>query len=157
MNRETFDTQIQTTAFDFFYWFSRFEFALKRNRYLKMVDIGRTAEPDWAAFAGAWCHGYALSAEARELVLAKPQRQILASPAGDLDWQEVGLHDCKDDLSKVVRVLSTVRNNLFHGGKHEVDGWDDRARTLKLLSLGLTVLDQLAALADIEADYRRQY
>jgi len=57
----------------------------------------------------------------------------------------------------VVTLLKTVRNNLFHGGKHGDDGWDDPERILTLLELSIRVLDELADLADFGADYTRYY
>jgi len=67
------------------------------------------------------------------------------------------LTDCQTELCKVVRLLKTIRNNLFHGGKHGADGWDDPERTKKLLQTGKTVLDQLSKVACFEADYRQYY
>jgi len=34
MRREDVSDQLSNLAFEFFFWFSRFEFALKENRYL---------------------------------------------------------------------------------------------------------------------------
>jgi hypothetical protein len=51
-----------------------------------------------------------------------------------------------------IRLLKTIRNNLFHGRKHGADGWDKPARIQDLLETGKLILDQLARLADIEAD-----
>jgi hypothetical protein len=87
---------------------------------------------------------------------AEPETQIVA-PNGELAWRPVGLDNCKSDLAKVVRHLKTVRNNLFHGGKHGGAGWDDPERTKLLLSSGKAVLDQLAQLAGLEADYTQYY
>ena len=53
--------------------------------------------------------------------------------------------------------MQTVRNNLFHGGKHGVDDWDNPKRTEKLLKLGIAVLDQIAERTDLNADYTRYY
>ncbi|MES1383898.1 hypothetical protein ABUU23_19015, partial [Vibrio cholerae] len=58
---------------------------------------------------------------------------------------------------RVIRLLKTVRNNLFHGGKHGADGWDNPERTQELLVIGKSILDHLARLADIEADYTQYY
>lgn len=69
----------------------------------------------------------------------------------------MGLDDCGSDLCIVVRLLKTIRNNLFHGGKHGAEGWDDPERTKELLEVGKTILDQLAELATFEADYTQYY
>jgi hypothetical protein len=156
MRKEDVAPSVSLLAFDFFYWFSRFEFALKENRYLKCCDAGARAEPGWGAFIKQWHAQYVASTEAAALQSAKPEIQIVA-PNGDLAWKAVGLNDCKSELAKVVRLLKTVRNNLFHGGKHDAEGWDDPERTELLLSSGKAVLDQLAQLASLEADYTRHY
>ena len=53
--------------------------------------------------------------------------------------------------------MKTVRNNLFHGGKHGSEGWDDPKETELLLASGKAVLDQLAQPAALEADYTQYY
>lgn len=156
MRQEDIGQNLEKIAFDFFYWFSRFEFALKENRYLRNSAVGANAEPGWDRFVNEWSGQYSVSDEAKELIAASPKRQVVAAN-GDLEWEHVGLNECHNDLAKVIRLLKTVRNNLFHGGKHGADGWDDAARTEKLLKLGMAVLDQLATFAAIEADYKRYY
>ena len=54
-------------------------------------------------------------------------------------------------------MLSTVRNNLFHGGKHGDADVDNQKRNLELLELSKVVLDQLAQMANFEGDYKRYY
>jgi hypothetical protein len=54
-------------------------------------------------------------------------------------------------------MLSTVRNNLFHGGKHGDESFDDLDRNLVLLTIGVTVLNQLAEQTDLRNDYTRYY
>jgi hypothetical protein len=155
MRKTDISSDLSVCAFDFFYWFSRFEFALKENDYLKSRQIGANAEPGWREFIEKWAIEYQPSAETHRLISAPPARQII-SDAG-LDWQPVGLHDCQSDLEKVVRLLKTVRNNLFHGGKHGEATWSDPERTRFLLETSKAILDQLAKLASIEADYTQYY
>ncbi|AGM36360.1 MULTISPECIES: hypothetical protein [Idiomarina] len=47
MRKEDINNELKDIAFDFFYWFSRFEFALKRNKFLKRDGAGDIAEPGW--------------------------------------------------------------------------------------------------------------
>lgn len=156
MRKEDIASDLPQLAFDFFYWFSRFEFALKENAYLKSHVIGAKAEASWDDFVMKWGGQYAASGEALSLLEASPESQIIAAN-DQLAWKTVGLTDCKSELEKVVRLLKTIRNNLFHGGKHGGAGWDDSKRTAFLLSSGKTVLDQLAALALFDADYTGHY
>ncbi|WP_171387818.1 hypothetical protein [Vibrio crassostreae] len=53
--------------------------------------------------------------------------------------------------------MKTIRNNLFHGGKHGADGWDEPKRMQVLLAAGKNVLDQLVRMADWKADYTQYY
>ncbi len=150
------EKSLRNTAFEFFYWFTRFEFALKENLYLRNTKVGARAEPDWDQFINKWCREYSVSDEAKQLIDANPKRQVIAD-GGELGWELVKFEDCHNELFKVVLLLKTLRNNLFHGGKHLVDGWDDLERSETLLNLGISVLDQLATLGGIEADYTRFY
>jgi hypothetical protein len=156
MQRDEIDDELKDASFDYFYWYSRFEFALKENRYLKEHQAGAKAEPNWKAFREKHKDAYLVTKEARQLIELHPKRQFI-SESGGFDWRPVGIAHCKDDLCRVIAMLNTVRNNLFHGGKHGDVEVDDQIRNLKLLKLSQVVLDQLAKLADFEADYRRCY
>jgi len=69
MRREEVNEKVSALAFEFFFWFSRFEFALKENGYLKVHRIGATAEAQRAA---------AVSAEA--IALRRLERDIHDGP-----------------------------------------------------------------------------
>lgn len=155
MRLEDIAADVRSRAFEFFYWFSRFEFALKENRFLKNPNPGSRAEPGWDQFIEAYEAAYDLSAAGSQLVDEAPQRQIVGLHG--LEFVPVGFDDQPSDLARVVRLLKTVRNNLFHGGKHGAKGWDDPERTLLLMGLCTRILDELAELAGIDADYRRYY
>ena len=152
MQLEDIDADLQELAFLFFYKYSRFEFALKENCYLRDPRPGRPAFPGWLEFANARYAEYGLSPEAAELIGAAPKCQVVGAN-GYLEWEEVDFHDFPGDLGKAIRLLQTVRNNLFHGGKHGADGWDDPPRAAMLLRLGANVLDQIARGSDLEGDY----
>jgi hypothetical protein len=156
MRKEEITADASSLAFDFFYWFSRFEYALKANGFLKTHAVGTRAEPGWDDFVTKWGTDYKPSGEALALLKASPEAQVIAAN-NQLAWKAVNLTNCTSDLAKVVRLLKTIRNNLFHGGKHGGAGWDDQKRTILLLSSGKAVLDQLAALASLEADYTQYY
>jgi hypothetical protein len=82
-----------------------------------------------------------------------------------LSWRAVDLSTSNSELDSVVKLLKTIRNNLFHGGKHSAAGcrlpaagWDDVPKTKSFLHSGLAVLGQLAALdAVLEADFPTLY
>lgn len=155
MRLEDIRTELRNRAFEFFYWFSRFEFALKENGFLKNNTPGARAEPGWDQFIASHETGYVLTKAGSQLVEADPQRQIVGQH--ELKFVPVGFDNQLSELTKVVRLLKTVRNNLFHGGKHSAEGWDDPQRILLLLDLSISILDELSELGGIEADYKRDY
>lgn len=150
------ESSLKESAFNFFYWFSRFEYALKENRYLKNDEAGSKAEPSWEKFIKRYQGKYVLDDNGQRLLDLNPLRQQVTDTM-DLDWHQVGMDHCKTDMCKVVTLLKTVRNNLFHGGKHEAKGWDDPDRSQELISVSIDVLNGLAKLASFENDYTRTY
>ena len=122
---------------------------------MKSKVVGRAAEPGWKDFTRQHKGAYTLSHAAANLIAANPERQVVA--AHGLAFERVDLTSYPTDLEKVVKLLQTVRNNLFHGGKHGAGAWDDPVRTSNLVKLGVQVLDELATLGQFEADYARDY
>lgn len=155
MQHDRIPEDLRDLAFEFFYWFSRFEFALKEAGYLKDRTVGAKAEPGWQCFVEAWQDAYEPSRAAQALIVANPQRQVVG-PAG-LEFRTVGFNDNPSELGMVVRLARTVRNNLFHGGKHGDETWDDEDRMRQLLPTTITILDELAVLSGINCDYLRTY
>lgn len=155
MNREQLTSEVEHLAFDFFFRFSRFEFALKENRYLEDEREGRQAKPGWSKFERKFEGDYVLSDAGRRLISLSPQRQVVAAQSA-LKFVPESFRDNMSDLSKVTRLLKNVRNNLFHGGKKTPVGWDDPARISLLLAVGVELLEELAKI-DFEADYQGRY
>lgn len=118
--------------------------------------MGENAEPGWDAFVNSYTESFEHTKQTRRLIELNPKRQKVGEHS-ELEWREVELIDCRSDLCKVVRLLKTVRNNLFHGGKHGAEGWGDPERTEELLTIGKSIIDQFARLAGIEADYTQHY
>lgn len=156
MRRDDIPSSLTNLAFEFFYWFSRFEFALKENGYLRSNRPGVNAEPGWDAFERRWRSEYQLTSEAEHLLQLSPNRQVVGKH-GELNWAAVAIAECPSDLARVISLLKVVRNNLFHGGKHGSESWDDRGRTASLLECGRLILNDLARVSGIEADYQQYY
>lgn len=155
MHRDHIQPDLRDLAFDFFYWFSRFEFALKANGFLVISPTHDRATPNWDGFVSDHRSGYEPSTAAKALMEAKPQEEVVT--AHGLDFADLTFSPGTADLDKVVRYAKTVRNNLFHGGKHGSAYWDDPPRMQLLLGTTIKVLADLAALAGITADYERSY
>jgi hypothetical protein len=64
VKREDISSELSRLAFEFFFRFSRFEFALKENGYLQCTTVGAKAEPGWGAFSNKWRDKYEVSEEA---------------------------------------------------------------------------------------------
>ena len=156
MRREQVAKDVEEKAFEFFFWFSRFEFALKANHYLVSQEPGARAEPNWDLFVRRFEDGFRPSFEAERLVELRPRMQVVG-PQMELEWRTVGTSHCRTELCKVTASLRTVRNNLFHGGKHGDQDQDNALRNLELLATSKVVLDQLAVLAGFGPDYTREY
>ena len=150
MRREDVSCELRDLAFEFFFRFTRFEFALKENDYLKDPNPGARAAPGWDRFVADWHRGYRASNDARRLIDAAPKRQVVG-PTGSPEWEKVGLDGCQGELGRVIRLLQTVRNNLFHGGKHGDAGWDDPKRTAELLTLGIAILGKRQVVPPLQA------
>ena len=151
---EDYPNDLRLKCFEFFYWFSRFEFALKENGYVKEGSY-HAALPEWEKFRDTHSDNYITSPEASTLLEAPPQRQVLVG--NTCKWEKTNLSREKTTLGKVILVLKTIRNNLFHGGKSSQEDWDNPDRNLFLLENGKAVLDSLANSDGLQADYERHY
>jgi hypothetical protein len=76
MRRQAISDDLAHLAFEFFYSFSRLEFALKENAYLKDLTPDAPAEPGWDKFTSKWANRYAASTAGKELIQRPPKRQV---------------------------------------------------------------------------------
>lgn len=154
MKHSAISPDLNVAAFDFLFWFSRFEYALKTHGYLKSTGTGKKAEPNWDLFVKRNRNKYVPSAAALGLAKARPRQQVVAANAR-LGWQELQFAETEFELQKATLLLRLVRNNLFHGGNPADAGWDDPQQLATLLGTSRTVLDELAAFAGFKDDYDR--
>lgn len=155
MQHEEVDEDLRPLVFEFFFWFSRFESALKESGWLQSKAVGAPARPDWQGFVLACAKNYSPSVAARQLVAANPLKQVIGEHG--LTFADVVFADRASQLERVTVLLKTVRNNLFHGGKQGGAYWDDPDRMRLLLPLSVTVLGELVTLGGLEADYTGYY
>jgi len=126
---------------EFFFVFSRFEYALKRARYLDR-DEG-SASANWDKFASERENAFSPNEtpELKEAVdyLDKhpPQKQVVK--AGELSWQDSKRSESDHLLKWLLKLVKTVRNNLFHGGKFH-RSVEDPSRNPTLLKNSLVIL-----------------
>lgn len=151
---EDFDQDLRVACFEFFFWFSRFEYALKAAGLARAGRYGE-AQVSWQEFVKKHAKEYMLSDEAQSLLKDPPQTQTYLN--GNCGWDVTNIDREKTELGRVLLVVKTIRNNLFHGGKAGQKDWDDPIRNLFLLRKGKGVIDELATVAGLESDYFRIY
>lgn len=135
-------------AVEFLAVFSRMEYALKVGGFAVGNDTG--VDPNWDVFANSVNAAFMAIAdadvvEARNYLLQSPPRKHVL--LGD----QLGFADQKIDpkqapTQQVIRMVRTVRNNLFHGGKYLPDGEQEPGRNEKLVQASLRVLRACAVL-----------
>lgn len=145
---------LRELCIEYFFMFSRFEYALKENGYLKTSKY-KNAQPSWKKFVAEYGPIYVLSDEARKLLNNPPNRHIVQD--GCCQWEKVDFTNFSSDLDKIVFILKTIRHNLFHGGKNNHSDWDNPERSRFLISNAISVLGNLASLSELEHDYWRNY
>jgi len=131
-------------AWEFFVFFSRFEYALKRDRRFLMPGTG-DAQPSWDRFASDSNAAFRPEASpqlkaAVDYYLAQPPRkQVRAN--GEMSWSAPQAWDGQEPLLIwLLRAVRAVRNNLFHGGKFPVVPIAEPSRDRDLLTHGLAIL-----------------
>jgi hypothetical protein len=137
---ESSDRQL---AWQFFVFFSRFEYALKRSKYLKP---GEDANPNWDLFSSDHNAGFQkqvsppLAAAVDYFKKSPPRKQ--RQTGGQLDWSKPLAHDAKEPLLVwLLRDVRAVRNNLFHGGKFPGFPISDPSRDRDLIGNAIVILD----------------
>lgn len=115
------DSLDRSLVFDFFWKFSVFECALKREGFLRS-GRNKAAEPDWKKFRKSIRGRFpevilnGFKEAVRALIEASPCRQIVCERR--LGWEDLFRMDDESEEEFVLRLVSAVRNNLFHGGKY---------------------------------------
>jgi len=124
-------------AAQFLLRFSRLEFALKENKYFTTGGYN-SAQVHWTRFYKEHRDTYRACPAGAELTSLAPLQQIV-NEHGDLDWAPRHDLDEGPELDRDIELLKTVRNNLFHGGKHG----DPQERTAALLPVCIALMDQI--------------
>jgi hypothetical protein len=133
----------------FFAYFSRFEYSLKRAGFLKS---GAKAEPNWDTYANtlrgrfADVHDSVFRDAVTFLLKEPPKTQTVSGKS--LDWRDTVQKEGEQHERYVLRLVRTIRNNLFHGGKYPLGPVHDVARDRDLLKAGIVVLGQCLELSE---------
>lgn len=134
---------------EFFLIFARAEFALKNSGFVKGNE--REASPDWDRFAASIKNSFAkdksddLTQAANYILNNPPMKQVLRQ--NTLMWKANVPHGKLTDIEVLIRLVRRIRNNLFHGGKHNIALFEDTERTTRLLKSSLIVIQECLLLA----------
>jgi hypothetical protein len=126
----------------FFLVFSRFEYALKRAGF---TNPKRRAEAAWDRFATENDARFGASSTSKlqaacvYFLQHPPLRQIQKN--GVLDWEVPNQLINEPLLKRLLLMVRSVRNNMFHGGKFPMMPVDEPARNVTLLRHALVILE----------------
>jgi hypothetical protein len=151
-------------AIQFFLFFSRFEYALKRLPKISVKDSG--VQPDWDGYAKEKYTAKGEGADrwekiqrrtdfleaAHYLINEPPKKQAVKD--GVLRWKERTKQELKFSMPELLLLVRAVRNNLVHGGKFKDGPIEETSRDEKLLRHSLTIL---SACLEEDDDLRRWF
>ena len=130
-------------VYSFIFYFTRFEYALKRAGYL-MNDTA--AKPDWNKFGKELAGKFQIENNpelkgAIEYIMEKPpNRQIVNG--NRLDWKEITFVPNASQEERLLQAARAVRNNLFHGGKFPMGDIKEPSRDNDLLKASIEILKE---------------
>ena len=129
-------------VFDFLWKFSAFECAMKRIGCYSPLDKDGPVSADWDLYANRLnaMKPKNVVGAAHALVKLAPKQQVVKDKR--LTWDAVGRGDGETYVRYALRLVCTVRNNLFHGGKYEDGPAEETARNKQLLDAALAVLTE---------------
>ena len=137
-------------AIEFLAVFSRMEYALKVGGFA--IGRDKSVDANWDSFANAINAAFLANAEAnvveaRDFLLqSPPRRQVLL--AGKVRFVDQVIDPKQALTQQLLRLVRTVRNNLFHGGKYLPDGEQEPGRNERLVRASLCVLLACSVLND---------
>jgi len=132
-------------VFDFFWKFSVFECAMKREGFLASSGREESAEPNWKKFGESVVgrfkdvHSDGFKEAVTTLEESPPRRQVVRG--GRLAWEELNRRHRESHEEFILRLVKTARNNLFHGGKYPDGLIAEIARDRVVLKAALKVLE----------------
>jgi len=126
----------------FFILFSRFEYALKREKYACMYN--NRVYVKWSVFAKDYNSSFnfertdEIKSAVDYLEQHPPKKQILKN--GTLGWKKVEKQSTLR-LEQIICSVRRVRNNLFHGGKFPDGPIKEPGRNTELLESCIIILE----------------
>lgn len=142
--------------------FSRFEYALKDSGYyerpnnkemkkFKEKGVPPDARPDWNRFATSLRDVFrtdrtkALNQACEYILDSPPMKQVIINDG--IAWETPYRGTSEPEVEFILRMVRCIRNNLFHGGKYNIEVHEDTKRTEMLLRSSLVILTECLSLA----------
>jgi hypothetical protein len=156
MNQPNVMVRVDSTLlFDFFLTFARMEFALKNAGFV--IGDEDSVNPAWDAFGNAIKDRFKRK-KTKELDMAvdyilinPPMKQVLRR--GNLMW-DTNLPNAGSETQTLLVLIRRIRNNLFHGGKHNFGVHENTERTTQLLKNSLLIIQECSSLLpDVKTNY----
>ncbi|PCI67314.1 MAG: hypothetical protein COB26_10205 [Piscirickettsiaceae bacterium] len=143
--------QLDNLAFLFFKLFAQYESYLKDHGYFSTTKSGNIIV-DWDRFVNEnigsdFIKQLGDNVDSADYILSNPPMRQVPDTNNRIIWKEVPNND--KSVQMLFSHISRIRNNLFHGAKLH-GTWFDPNRSKKLLSNGLTVLNNFKGLVDIQ-------
>lgn len=146
-------------ACEFLAVFARMEYALKATRFV--VGNGGSVSASWDRFANEADEDFHAEvnkdlADAVDYLWNHPPRKQILAEDGWVKFTDFEFDTAQRKLQQVLLMVRTVRNNLFHGGKHLPGGEAEPGRNEALVRSSLVVLRVCAQLVpDVRESYER--
>lgn len=137
-------------ACEFLAVFSRMEYALKATGTYAMGSDGDKVSANWDKFANESKKEFSaikddgFQASVSYLLGQPPRKQILEK--GVVRFVDQQINKAESTAQQTLLMIRTVRNNLFHGGKHYPNGETEPGRNQVLVTHALVVLKHCATL-----------
>jgi len=132
----------RSLCFEFFVVFTRFEYALKRNGFCRSNESGDVIGVDWdkaAASLEKTCgHEITQFRSSGAYIFSVPPRKQTRT-GQDFTWRDSNT-ETMGEARRALHLLSTVRNNLFHGGKWPSHPVSDPSRDSRLIADAVKLL-----------------
>lgn len=133
---------------DFFIYFSRFEYAMKRTSGMWETRISGGVEASWKGFGKTFKEGLLNFPEVLvsiEYLLAYPPKRF----SDDGSWKSHNWAS-EPDYKRLFLAITAIRNNLFHGDKFDVvTEVGEQERDYELIRHSLAVLKAWTSLPRI--------
>lgn len=133
-------------ASEFVAVFSRMEYALKATGTYAMAGSGGKAAANWDKFANTIDEQLCaiadepLKAAVDYLLKTPPRKQVYDHQSTAVRFQDQKIDKAQKTTQQTLLMVRTVRNNLFHGGKHIPGDEQEPGRNEKLVTYSLTIL-----------------